>query len=233
MGIVQCCFGLIYSRFRGVGLDDESLPSSVILEEVVRRSGQLLRGLCAAIFRRRCSLFHFRGADVKVRNPSFVEIGRFVVLGDRVELVGFSKEGVVLEDRVSVARGACIAGSGVVSNPGVGVRVGARTSIGANNVIWGQGGVYIGRDCLFGPGVVVVSENHVFDDPTVAIWKQGARRSSISIGDGCWLGAGVVVTAGVSIGVGCVVGANAVVTEDLPDFAIAVGVPARVVRVRV
>ena len=48
------------------------------------------------------------------------------------------------------------------------------------------------------------------------------------IGADVWLGAGVTVLGGVTIGDGCVVGAGAVVTRDLPPYAIAVGVPARV-----
>ena len=51
----------------------------------------------------------------------------------------------------------------------------------------------------------------------------------ISIGAGTWLGIGVVVLPGVTIGQGCAVGANAVVTRDLPDYAVAVGVPARII----
>ena len=51
----------------------------------------------------------------------------------------------------------------------------------------------------------------------------------VVIGSGTWLGIGVVVLPGVTIGKGCAVGANAVVTKDLPDFSVAVGVPARVI----
>jgi acetyltransferase-like isoleucine patch superfamily enzyme len=51
----------------------------------------------------------------------------------------------------------------------------------------------------------------------------------VVIGAGTWLGIGVVVLPGVTIGQGCAVGANAVVTKDLPDFSVAVGVPARVI----
>jgi maltose O-acetyltransferase len=52
----------------------------------------------------------------------------------------------------------------------------------------------------------------------------------VRVGAGSWLGIGVAVLPGVTIGEGCVVGANAVVTSDLPDYSIAVGVPARILR---
>ncbi len=54
----------------------------------------------------------------------------------------------------------------------------------------------------------------------------------IQLGENVWLGTGAKVLDGVTIGRDVVVGANAVVTEDLPDGAVAAGVPARVVRRR-
>ena len=57
-------------------------------------------------------------------------------------------------------------------------------------------------------------------------------KGAIRISDGAWLGAGVIVLSGVTIGKGAVIGAGAVVTHDIPDRAVAVGVPARVVKMR-
>lgn len=52
----------------------------------------------------------------------------------------------------------------------------------------------------------------------------------IKIGNGCWLGGGVIVLPGVTIGDGCVIGAGSVVTKDIPDNSVAVGNPCRVIR---
>ena len=57
-------------------------------------------------------------------------------------------------------------------------------------------------------------------------------KGDIIVGDDAWLGFGVIVLDGVRIGKGAVVGAGSVVTEDIPDGGIAVGVPARVVKMR-
>jgi acetyltransferase-like isoleucine patch superfamily enzyme len=54
----------------------------------------------------------------------------------------------------------------------------------------------------------------------------------VVIEDDVWLGAGAIVLDGVRIGKGCIVGAGAVVTKDLPDYAIAIGVPAKVTKMR-
>jgi acetyltransferase-like isoleucine patch superfamily enzyme len=59
---------------------------------------------------------------------------------------------------------------------------------------------------------------------------QGITAQGITIEDGCWIGAGAIVLDGVRIGRGSCVGAGAVVTASVPDHALAVGMPARVVR---
>ena len=80
--------------------------------------------------------------------------------------------------------------------------------------------------------VCLIAENHVADDPERPIKVQGVSRESILIEDDVWLGAGVIVVAGVTIGRGSVVAAGCVVTHDVPPFALVAGVPARVVRSR-
>lgn len=57
-------------------------------------------------------------------------------------------------------------------------------------------------------------------------------KENCSIGHDVWVGVGAVILRGVRVGNGAVIGANAVVTKDVPDFAIVVGVPARVIRYR-
>lgn len=52
----------------------------------------------------------------------------------------------------------------------------------------------------------------------------------VTIGDGCWIGGGVIILPGVSIGNGCVIGAGSVVTKDIPNNSVAVGNPCRVIR---
>jgi phosphonate metabolism protein (transferase hexapeptide repeat family) len=67
------------------------------------------------------------------------------------------------------------------------------------------------------------------DDPAIFDWRRGDH---CTLGHDVWIGHGAVVLPGVSIGTGAAIGAGAVVTRDVPDFAIAVGVPARVLRLR-
>ena len=92
--------------------------------------------------------------------------------------------------------------------------------------------VHLEKDVLLAGGVQVPSGGmtHRFDDPTVPIKDQGGERRVVTIGEGAWVGAGAVVLA--DVGKGTVVAAGAVVTKPLPDFVVAAGVPARVIRQR-
>lgn len=88
--------------------------------------------------------------------------------------------------------------------------------------------VKIGSRVLFGPNVAIYSATH----PTeVQPRRDGVEYGkSVTVGDDCWIGGNVVIMAGVSIGKGCTIGAGAVVTRDIPDWSVAVGTPAKVVK---
>jgi acetyltransferase-like isoleucine patch superfamily enzyme len=119
------------------------------------------------------------------------------------------------------------------------VHIGEGAAIAADLSISAGGPVRIGAGCLFSRGVTIVDQQHDVDR-----WVARARAANrpprmtwdmttaepVTIGDGTWLGVGVVVLPGVTIGQGCAIGANAVVTQSIPDFTVAAGVPARPIR---
>lgn len=90
----------------------------------------------------------------------------------------------------------------------------------------------IGKNTLLGSGVHIMSGKgqHNFDDLSQPIKDQGGHFEKISIGANSWLGNGAMVMA--NIGEGCVIGAGSVVINDIPDFAIAAGNPAKVIKIR-
>lgn len=97
--------------------------------------------------------------------------------------------------------------------------------------------VTIGSHCCFGPYVTLVTPLHPMlpEERRGIVCKDGEERflcyaKPIVIGDDCWFGANVVVCPGVTIGNGCVIGAGSVVTKDIPDRTFAAGVPAKVIR---
>lgn len=91
--------------------------------------------------------------------------------------------------------------------------------------------VTIGDACLIGEGVSIHDENHRTTRTDVDIADQGFVIEPIVIGNNVWVGAKATILQGVRIGDHAVIGANAVVTHDVPAFGVAVGIPARVVKI--
>jgi acetyltransferase-like isoleucine patch superfamily enzyme len=113
------------------------------------------------------------------------------------------------------------------------IQIGDNSFINHPCCIWASpgGAITIGNNVLLGPSASIISSNHGVARGEL-IRNQPGRDAPILIGDDVWLGAHVVVTAGISIGEGAVVGAGAVVTSDLPPMSICAGVPAKVIGYR-
>ncbi len=107
------------------------------------------------------------------------------------------------------------------------VAVGADVWVGPYTVLDGSGGLNVGDGCTVAAGVQVYTHDNIAQ--TVTGGAAEIERAPVAIGNRTYLGPNVVVTKGVTIGSGCVVGAGALVTRSLPDACLAVGTPARVV----
>lgn len=94
------------------------------------------------------------------------------------------------------------------------------------------GTIRIGENCLFGPNVLMRTANHRYENPDIPVRQQGHSFSNIHIEDDVWISANAVILGGVHIGRGAIIGAGAVVTKDVPSMAIAVGIPAKVIKFR-
>lgn len=113
-----------------------------------------------------------------------------------------------------------------------GVRVGRGSFVGQHTLLHGAGGLDIGRQVGIGAGVRILTSTHVDPGRQRPIIEGELSFAPVRIGPGCDLGVNAVILPGVTLGQGVQVAAGAVVTGDLPDFAVAVGVPARVTRLR-
>lgn len=111
------------------------------------------------------------------------------------------------------------------------VYIGNNTVIGRRNIITAKNLIRIGNDVLIGSDVQIIDHGHGMARD-VPIREQRALIGEVTIGDDVWIGAGAKILMDVHIGKGAVIGANAVVVSDIPDYAIAVGIPARVVKYR-
>lgn len=114
-------------------------------------------------------------------------------------------------------------------NNGVGdVVIGKRSRVGLSNTIIGP--VTIGDDVRLAQNVVLSGLNHNYQDVNTPIHAQGVTTNPIHIGDASWIGANVTVVPGVQIGKHVIVAAGSVVTKNIPDYSVAVGNPARVIK---
>lgn len=156
---------------------------------------------------------------------SGVSVGPGCRIGPRCEVVcGPSparRGSIILGDRTRLA-------TGVLLHPyGGSIETGVDVYIGPYVVVYGHGGVTIGKDTLVSMHCRILSSNHSIPPRGTIIRSQPDMLQPTRIGADVWLGAGVTVLGGVTIGDGCVVGAGAIVTKDLHESTIAVGIPAR------
>jgi len=106
------------------------------------------------------------------------------------------------------------------------IMIGRHVSLGHDNQIWAFMPVTIGAYTQTAKDLLIIAGSH--DVATL----EPIGHQEVTIGPGCWIGARVTILGGVTIGRGCVIGAGAVVHASLPDWSVAAGVPARVLRTR-
>ena len=114
-------------------------------------------------------------------------------------------------------------------NNGVGdVLIGKRCRIGMSNVLIGP--VTIGNDVIIAQNVVMSGLNHGYEDIHLPPHNQPVSKKTIIIGDEVWIGANVVVVAGVTIGKHAVVAAGSVVTKNVLAYSVVAGNPAKMIK---
>ena len=152
-----------------------------------------------------------RGRFVAIGRACEISIARSasVSIGSRVRFLRFST--LHVHERAEL----CV-GDGVSFSPGCTVCVHERVEIGAGST--------------FGEGVSIHDEDHVHEPFDVPLSARGFVTAPVIIGRNVWVGAKATILKGVTIGDDAVIGAGAVVTRDIPARAVAVGVPARVIR---
>jgi acetyltransferase-like isoleucine patch superfamily enzyme len=111
------------------------------------------------------------------------------------------------------------------------IEIGAYSHVGARCSLWAgdsTGRIVLGEHALLAPEVFITSSDYQFE-PGIPVMDQAKNEADVIVGRDVWLGAKVMVVAGVHIGDGCIVGAGSVVTRSLPANSIAVGNPAQIV----
>lgn len=111
------------------------------------------------------------------------------------------------------------------------IKIGDNCYIGYNVTLLAGADIIIEDGVLFASNILVTSENHGIDPTSETYYMdQPLVEAPVRIGMGTWIGEKVSVMPGVTIGKKCVIGAGSVVTKSIPDFCVAVGSPARIVK---
>ncbi len=134
---------------------------------------------------------------------------------------------VKLGDNITLYPGISFAGNGKIV-------VGNNCKIGRNVIIYANktGGVYIGNNTIIAAQTYIIDSNHTYSDFERHIQEQPLDSEPIRIGDDVWIGGNVMVIKGAEIGRGSVIGAKSLVKEKIEDYSVAVGIPAKVIRLR-
>jgi acetyltransferase-like isoleucine patch superfamily enzyme len=169
------------------------------------------------------------GRGLVLRHPGKISLGDHVSLDDNVMLdaSGAGEQGITLGDGAIVSRNCVLQGK---TGP---VLIGNRTDIGCNCVFSSISGIEIGASTLIAAHCYIGGGQYHSDRLDIPMMDQGIYSTGpVILGEDVWLGAGVTVLDGVRVGRGSIIGAGAVVTKEIPEYSIAVGVPARVVGTR-
>ncbi len=138
-------------------------------------------------------------------------------------------ESITISDFVTVHEGTWLAAKPLTgSKAELIIEEGA--VLGHYNHIYATQSIIIGKNVLTADKVYISDNLHNYENVDIPVLKQGIKQcQTVEIGEGSWLGENVCVI-GSSIGKHCIIGANSVVTHNIPDFSLAVGAPAKVIK---
>lgn len=181
-----------------------------------------MSGLCSHILTKLWSIW-FR----VFYSRSFKMIGRGAFLFRPFRIDG--AEEIEVGQKTVMQRGGWLYCCGIDNVP-ASLKLGNGCVFGYNNHITAVRDVVIGNYVLTANNVYISDNLHSYEDTSKPIMHQPVQfKKAVSIGDGCWIGENACII-GAHVGKNCVIGANAVVTSDIPDYSVAVGVPAVVIK---
>ncbi|MBN2010334.1 acyltransferase [candidate division KSB1 bacterium] len=168
------------------------------------------------------------GQNVVLRHPHKIKIGDNVVIDDNVVLdaKGQDNDGITIGNGVFLGRGTifnCKNGDIVLDD---------NVNMGFNCHIFSASRVKLGKNALIAANCYMIGGTHKFTRLDISPLEQERESKGIDMGANIWLGSNVQVMDGVTVGHDAIIGTAAVVNDSIPDYAIAVGIPAKVIKNR-
>jgi len=161
------------------------------------------------------SRFAYFGKEAQIQRPAIIEGYDKISIGDNTVILPNSRiqnyEG----------RGTDVEG----------IEIGKGCYIGSYLTVLNAGKIVIGNRVLIASNVLITSENHGMDpESDIDYMDQPLTSKPVEIGDGCWIGQNVCILPGVKIGKKAIIAAGSIVTKDVPEYCIAAGNPARIIK---
>ena len=224
------------AKYKRKVIGDRSICHLCLYECFAMLLANLSGGLGYAL-RKAAAKFLFRsvgpglilGRGLVVRHPARMSFGANVAIDDYtfLDASGSGDTGLQLRDGVTLSRN-CV----VLAKFGF-IVFEERVDISLNCVFASVSGITIGASTTIAGNCYIGGARYYNERLDLPIMDQGSyTRGEIIIGEGSWIGAGAIILDGVKLGKGVIVGAGAVVTKDAPDYAVLVGSPAQVLRIR-
>lgn len=137
----------------------------------------------------------------------------------------YNKRGCKIHKRVSISPNVRIKGK---------FEMDEGSSIAHNCTISGeQSGVFIGKNVMIAPNVVIIAFNHGFENTELPMGMQKNSEAPVVIEDDVWIASNYTIGKGVTIGTGSIIGANSFVNKDVKPYSIMGGVPAKLIKSRI
>lgn len=166
------------------------------------------------------------------KRKKFAYYGKDAVVScPMLQLTG--SEYISIGDNTTILTNSRLAVYGQAKGTEAVIRIGKRCYIGFGftALAYAEGSITVGDDVLMASNVMITNENHGIDpESEIPYMDQPLSCKDVAIGDGCWIGENVGILPGVTIGKKCIIGAGSIVTKSVPDYSIAVGNPAKVIK---
>lgn len=143
----------------------------------------------------------------------------------------YGLQGISIGNNVTISKNSRLAVFGEINKISITIGDGTYISFGFTALSTAKSSIKIGRDVLFASNVMITNENHgINPELDIPYMDQELTSNDVSIGDGCWIGEKAIILPGVNIGKKTIIAAGSVVTKSIPDYSIAAGNPARVIK---
>lgn len=163
-----------------------------------------------------------------ILSPFLKKAGKNLRIYRPLKITGLKN--ISLGNNVTIGYKSWVSASSISVNKNCNISFEDGATIGNFAHIFGTENITIGENVLIADKVYISDNLHEFEDVNIPIINQGIKQvNKVVIGSGTWIGENVCII-GASIGKNAVIAANAVVTKDIPDYCVATGIPAKIIK---